>query len=294
MMGEQGLRAGTEVIVRRDTLLEFYKEIAARVGVKDVDLEKTVPTVSSPVEWKKKPHLVNDRASFRPGPQLVIPKTTWATERSRLRRKPFADGMPERKLRYREQRLSCVCPASVRIGATTCDHIKYGYLFGKDAECINYEGILKGANVSAQVIHFPVGMGHYWPMATITLNPGGTSIGVISALDTAACRHLGWSSTGYIMGLNEGMMGYIQYIEDLLAQTKIFEKANTEGGADRVSCAVRHGNSHHTLIVAALRSGNADRNNWMLANAAILLDTNGNTCLACHKLEIGKNDVPDF
>lgn len=280
-----------EIVVGRDVLLDYYAHLMNQVGAvaSPRSLEEAPPaTVRSPVT------LPTRKGKTRP----IVSAVTWATERKRLYGGVNSNLL--NKLRPRGLRLGCVCPASVRPGATTCDHIRWGYITGADNQIGNYRHLIDRPAVG-QIVEMPIGMGHIWVKATMSLTPDKKHFAMLSTLDTNLCRILGWPSQPFFMELDEGLIGYIQYLEDMVSQIAFFTKpyeiltvAPAAFDPGNISCGMQHGMTQRSAIVGAVRLTNPDRKNWLLANAVQTLETDGRTCLACAKLEVGVNDVPDI
>jgi hypothetical protein len=241
----------------------------------------------------------------------VKPPETWSSERVRLAQYFKTHGPdstntstwntfnPMTQLLVKDNRLACRCPKSVRPGATTCDHIRWGYLFGIDAEMMRYrrtiETISTVSNYTGSlVVHLPIGMGFVWAKATLVLNPDKASIGIISELDTAICRILKYPTSSYVMGLDEGVLGYVQYLEDLIMQTDPYVSLVESADIKTITCSRKHGMAVNSNILAQIRPQNPSRNNWMIANAAMTHESNQKYCLGCASLSVGRDDVPNF
>lgn len=292
-IGPSGLQATRDIEITRQELLEYYKKtvqsVNAQASTSETDMNAaSAGTMSSPVTLSPKRKTES------------VPPLTWSSERYRLR---FKDDPSTSRLRKVSGRygvgLGCTCPASVRVGATTCDHIRYAYLNSLDAEVCEYRKSLETPGVEALIVEFPVGMGHYRSKCTLIYHADKKMIAVVSELDALIARTMGWPAAGYMMSLDEGMIGYIQYIEDLLTQTvpysRVVQASKVAEMTHNVSCSRVHSATQRAMIVGELRPSNPERQNWMVANAACILETGGKDCLACSKLEIGKNnDVPDF
>lgn len=287
-----------KAVIDRNTLLAYHRELLSRVGAIGGDMATPVDDadeVSAPVSM---PPRSRPAMPSRPKPPpVVVPITTWSTERARLRGTSID---LTRRLVTKDGALGCRCSASVRPGATTCDHVRLGYLTGRDNEVLDYQALLKRPSVG-YITKVPIGMGHHWTKATITSTPDQKHLAVISGLDALVCRELGWTSDGFFLELDEGLIGYIQYLEDLISQVYHYtrlseglEAAPSTINPDAVTCSMVHATTQRAAIIAATQPTNSDRNNWLLANAAQIIDSDGKMCLACAKLEIGKNDVPDI
>jgi hypothetical protein len=284
-----------EVRLWRHDLLAYYDSILRAVGAEANpdkpfgDASEVSPPVSIPTSRP-----ATKPASPKQRPIVSVPVTTWATERTKL------TDLSGRTLRPKDGRLSCNCTMSVRPGATTCQHVRWGYLTGKDNDIEGYRHLLDRPAIH-QILSVPIGMGHYWTKVTMMLTPDKRHFAIVSGLDATLCRGMGWTSDGFFLELDEGLMGYIQYLEDLLEQVaqftrpwEVLEVTPSAFNPDIIGCSIRHGTTQRSAIIAATRPSNPDRRNWLLANAAQIIETDGKTCLACAKLEVGLNDVPDI
>lgn len=248
-----------------------------------------------------------------PAPPPTVQRN-WFTDRTRILgiRKPRVVGPrgggnswdARGSLRDQGGRVICVCSQQMNDKTKPCDHVMYAYLTGMDNQVLN----LSSVRATGRELKVMIGLGTYIMNLRVARavdeeDPSRKVkfLLVASEVEIRLRSALAMKSDDrYIMTDDEGMLGYVSYIEDLCRETDIFKKLSMATlGADITTirsaggCSRHHNSTVSKLVMSAMSASNPMREAWMIGNVASMHDV-GSQCLGCRQLAVGSADVPDL
>lgn len=195
-----------------------------------------------------------------------------------------------------DEKFTCSCSAARLNPNCICPHIAYTLITGDEKYVFNYASITKEA---PQTLKIPIGFGMYWAPVSIAravddeTNRGTSFLFVNSRLEKSVLRAMDINYLDdMVIQEDEGILGYIKYLEELIMSTSLYTMMSKMSGAAIAAALATCKKKHNTMIADAIRSGASVRNNmrqaWIICNVASLIETE--ICFPCRQV----SDTPEF